>query len=378
MEKVIYYEPAGRIHSAHRELIKNPPEGYRFITGRGFLDGIVNNNLIFDKIRLQYLDRLMPLNYIKAKFDSLKKLPPEVDMIFAYNHLVFRKIPWIIHCEWAHIPIGRDLRFFPRYKKRVEEVLSLSYCKGIRTLTAMAKESILRNYDTTGFEDKIKVVPIAIKSVDYNRDYNRDNVNLLFVGSVNSPVDFDEKGAGDVIKVFRLLREEYKDLTLTMRARIPKNLHIEDVPGLTLINHILSKQELSQLFKDADIFVFPTHLAQNYVVVEAMSYGLPIVTSWIGSNCGEYIEDGITGFVLPQNNVSYFMDNLILTSETIYRHKLVELAHNDLEPLIETLTRLIESSELRERLGRNAKAEVDIGRFSIGYRNALLKEMFDA
>ena len=102
------------------------------------------------------------------------------------------------------------------------------------------------------------------------------------------------------------------------------------------------------------------------------------MTSWIGSNCGEYVEDGINGLVLPKNNVPYFMDNLILTSETIYRHKLVRLAHNDLEPLIETLTRLIESPKIRERLGRNAKAEVDIGRFSIGYRNALLKEMFDA
>jgi len=377
MKKIVYYEPAGRIHSAQWELINNPPEGYEFITGRGLLDGVVNNNFIFDKIRLQYLDRMMPLNYIKAKIDSMKKLSREVDMIFAYNHLVFRKIPWIIHIEWANVPIGRDLRFFPSYKERVEELLSSDYCKGITAWSAIAKESILRNYNTDGFSNKIRVVPIAVRHTEYVRDYNRDGVSLLFVGSINTPEDFDAKGATNAIKAFSILKAKYKDLTLTIRTRVPKNQHINDTLGLTIIDSILPKQELNRLFEDADIFVYPTHLAQCAVIVEAMSYGLPVVTSWIGSTCGEYVEDGVTGFVLPQNSTPYFVDNLMLTSETIHRHKLFKHTTNDTDILVSTLERLIVDAELRERVGRRAKAEVEGGRLSIDYRNRLLKEIFN-
>jgi len=373
VKKIVYYEPAGRIHSGQWDLINNPPEGYEFVTKK--ISPIVNNNFIFDKLRLQLLDRLMPLNLAKAKLDSLLSMP-EADMIYAYNHVVFRKIPWVVHCEWAHILVGRDLRFFPRYKERVEELLSSSYCKGIITLSTLARESILRNYDTTNFINKIEIIPTTVKHTNYNRNYNRDSVNLLFVGSINTPEDFNAKGAADVIKAFGILKTEHKSLKLTVRAKAPKN--IDGIPGLTIIDHIISKYELQQLFRDADIFVHPAHLPTGMAIIEAMSYGLPIVTSWMGSACGEYVKDGINGLVLSKNDVSYFTDNLMLTSETIHRHKLFKHATNDLDSLVSALEQLITNPNLRKRLGRNAKAEVDVGRFSIEHRNKLLKEMFDA
>lgn len=371
--KTIYYEPAGRIHSSQWELINNPPEGCEFVTKK--ISPIVSNGFVFDKLRPLVLDRLMPLNYVKARLDSLLSMP-EADMIYAYNHVVFREIPWVVQVEWAHILAGRDLKFFPKYKSRIEEKLSSKYCRGIITWTELAKESMLRNYDAEGFEDKIRVIPHAIRSSEYVRNYNCSSVGLLFVGSINTPKDFDAKGAMDVIKAFDILKAKHKDLTLTIRAEVPKNM--DDVPGLTIIDQILPKQELEHLFMNADMFVFTSHLAQNTVVVEAMNYGLPIVASWIGSTYEEYVEDDVNGLVLPKNDIPYFVDNLILASETIHRHKLMESAYNDLEPLVNALERLIASPSLRERLGRDAKAGVDSGKFSIEHRNKLLLEMFDA
>ena len=373
--KRVYYEPAGRIHSSQWELINNPPEGYEFVTKKA--SGIVGNDFIFDKLRLQYLDRMMPLNYVKAKLDSKQGILKH-DLIFAYNHLVFRKIPWVVLVEWANILIGRDLKFMPKYVHKVEEILSSDYCKGIITWSEIAKESILQNYNTAGFKDKIKVIPHAVKSVDIDRDYNHREIKLLFIGSANTPEDFDAKGARDVIKAFDALRAKFKGLKLTVRAKLPTDYKMGDIYGLTIIDHLVSRQELDFLFKDADIFVLPSHLCQEMILVEAMSYGLPVVTSWIGSTCGEYIEDGVTGFVLPKLNIPYFLRHNILTSETIHRHELIKLgqnSHNVVDSLVYALEQLIESPELRERLGRNGKAGVDSGQFSIEHRNKLLLEI---
>ena len=375
--KTIYYEPAGRIHSSQWELINNPPEGYKFVTKKP--NSIVGNDFIFDKLRLQYLDRMMPLNYIKAKLDSKLGIP-KADMTFAYNHLVFRDIPWVVLVEWANILVGRDLRFMPRYKKAVESALMSDNCRGILTWSLVARESMLVNYDIP--TDKVTVVPHALRSRAFDRSYNHSDIRLLFVGSTNTPEDFDAKGAMDVVEAFKALRAKYKGLKLTVRARIPKRHKLDGIDGLDIIESVLTKGELDSLFMDADIFVLPSHFCQEMVLVEAMSFGLPIVTSWIGSTCGEYVKDGITGFVLQRRqNMPYFIENMLLTSETIYRQKYIQSAQGDsntIDELVSTIGRLIEDSALRERVGRNAKEEVDSGRFSIEHRDKLLEGILNA
>lgn len=372
IEKIVYYEPAGKIHSSQWELINNPPEDYNFITTK--LSKVVSNNFIFDKVRLQLLDRLIPLNYVKAQLDSRKALPPNVDMIFAYNHLIFRNIPWVVLVEWAHILVGRDLRFLPKYRKKVERLLESNYCRGIITWSEIAKKSIMQNYHPVDFGHKLQVIPHAVRSKSIKRDYNQDSIKLLLIGSSNTPEDFTAKGADVLIESFKKLRSKYKNLKLTVRATIPKNL--ESTPGLTVIENIISDSKLDSLFRDADIFVLPSCFPQEMVLVEAMSYGLPVLTSWIGSTCGEYVKNNIDGSVLPRpSGVNYFVDNLILASETILRPKVIKSARVDVDILTKYLEELIENPKLREKLGKNAKNEVDKGIFSIEHRNKLLKEI---
>lgn len=373
-EKVIYYEPAGRIHSTQWELINNPPEGYRFVTKK--INFIIRNDFIFNRIRLQYLDRLMPLNYVKAKLDSKTRMP-EADMIFAYNHLVFRNIPWVVLVEWSNILIGRDLKFRDKYKKSVEKSLMSDNCKGIMTWSAIARDSILQDYNVP--KDKVTVIPHAVKSVEIHRDYdrNQDNPHLLFVGSVNTSEDFAAKGATDVIKAFGALRIKYRGLRLTVRAKTPKEWS-HPIDGLRVINRVLPRQELNSLFSDADIFILPSHLCQELVLVDAMNYGLPIITSWVGSTCGEYVENDLTGLVLSKPTFPYFTEDNMLLSETTHRPEIISDASKHMNTALElenTIDRLIADKGLRERLGKAAKTEVDNGRFSIEHRNKLLLEV---
>lgn len=61
-----------------------------------------------------------------------------------------------------------------------------------------------------------------------------------------------------------------------------------------------------EMFKNADIFVFPTHYANEcfpVVLLEAMQHRLPIVTTDEGG-IADIIEQGVNGFVCPRRDAS--------------------------------------------------------------------------
>ena len=386
MTKKIYFEPAGRVHSSQWELINYPPEGYQFITSQTFLDEkIVGSDLMFHKLRLQVLDRLMPLNLAKAWLDTfLRKIPSDIDLIYAYNHPVFRKKPWVVNVEWAHVLVGRDLRHLPRYKKSIEKLLSSDYCRKILTWTEVAKKSILLNFRCSDFEHKIEIMPPAVHGKDFVKDYGQDKVRLLFVGSANDPEDFEAKGGKEVLRTFAILNSKYNNLELVVRAKLPAYIRSEysGLQNLTLVEDVLPWELLEQEFKQADIFLFPSHLLHNTVVLEAMSYELPVVATEIGATNGEYVEDGVTGLVVASSRkLPYFLDNYILTSETIHRSQLIKAARNVESEVVDELVvktiLLIENPDLRKKMAKAARWEVEHGKFSIEERNNKLKKIFD-
>ena len=118
-------------------------------------------------------------------------------------------------------------------------------------------------------------------------------------------------------------------------------------------------------------------------VLDAMRWGLPTVTTDIGSSSEEFVKNEVTGLVVPSpKEIPYVIDNFILTSETTQYGKLIKAIrkhrHKTVDDLSEATGYLIENPEMREKLGVAAKQEVDYGRFSLTRRNDVLKEIFDA
>jgi glycosyltransferase involved in cell wall biosynthesis len=191
-------------------------------------------------------------------------------------------------------------------------------------------------------------------------------------------------GGKEALQAFTILNIKYSNLEMVIRAKLPSHIRSKyaGLTNLKVVEEILPWQLLEQEFKQADIFIFPSHLLHNTVVLEAMSYELPVVTTYIGASGGEYMEDSITGFVAASpEKMPYFLDNFILTSETIHRNWLVKSSQSvDPKVVDELVTKtglLIENPDLRRKMGKAARWEVDHGRFSIEKRNERLKRIFD-
>jgi len=385
--KKVYLDVAGRRHSLYKELVLYPPSGYRFITQDTSWDkafSAVSRANIFYSFQEKVLSKLIPVNLVKASLERFKKLPQGTDLTYATGHLVFRKEPWVVDLEFVTQLAGYNLKHFKRHRRFIERNLASEYCKKIICWTEAGKKSVLANMDCRGFEDKVEVVPLAVHTKNFIKDYSdKGNIKLLFVGSANIPGEFEYKGGNEVLEAFLLLREKYPNLELVIRSDIPRHIKAKytGLDNLRLIEGIIPWEQLEQEFKSADLFLFPSHSTPGLAILDAMGYELPVITTDVWANA-ELVSDGKTGFVVRKSEgVSYYVENFIPNWDYHPGSKFVKsIEATDpkvVEELVEKVSLLVESKELRRRMGRAGRWEIENGKFSLEKRNEKLKRIFD-
>jgi glycosyltransferase involved in cell wall biosynthesis len=158
-------------------------------------------------------------------------------------------------------------------------------------------------------------------------------VRVLFVGR-----EFQRKGGDLVLDACRRLRAEGADVRVTVVGprQAPATDEFIDFLGFLSKSVPADVATLRQAYHDADVFCLPTRREPfGIAVAEAMLTGLPVVASDL-SAIPEMVEDGVTGFLTPVD---------------------------DLDAITERLGRLVRDPALRERMGR-AAVERASARFS--------------
>jgi len=387
MVRKVLFESPGSIHPSQYNLIDYPPEGYEFIIGSktwsNFWGKILRSAMLHKAVRGSA--RVLPLSLTVPYFGGIVRGAQKADLIYSFNHLVFRKVPWVVFVEHVHFLVGFHVRVFWQFRKLVADTLASPYCKSILTWAEIVKKNVLYNLDSGGFDHKIEVVYPGVPKRDFVKPEDSDRVRILFVGSGRTPniADFHHKGGKEVLKMFTILAEKYHNIELVMRAKIPIELKstVTRYKNIKLIEETVPWKVLEQEFKSADILVHPTHDILNTAVLDAMSFGLPAVVTDI-YNYPEWITDGITGFLIRHaEDVPYLWGYYFPPGPTpigpVYVEKIKHLHLDVVRRLVGKVSILIEDESLRRRMGRAARQEVEEGKFSIQRRNARLKLIFD-
>lgn len=371
------------MHPAYRELISNPPEGYEFIVAEGAIESVSSriSKLNFSHRLMMGMYRIAPLPLIKSYLEGFfKKIPEGTDLTFSCGHLVFRKESWVIELGDVASPVGLYMKQLKRYRRVIERAFASAHCKRILCWTELTKRTVLSGLDCTEFEHKIQVVPRTVPSKDFTKSYNNDQIRLFFLGSAAIAGEFEMRGGREVLEAFTMLRRKYDNLELVVRSDIPRHVKKKylGLSGLKLIEEVISSKELEQLYRSADIFLFPGHYTAWLVILEAMSYELPVIAT--DADCSpELIEHGQNGFLIKKSELaSYWQETSSLPGYTAQFHKAVKTVDPKVvQELVEKTSILIENQELRRRLGRAGRWEVEHGKFSIKRRNEILKRIFD-
>ena len=147
-----------------------------------------------------------------------------------------------------------------------------------------------------------------------------------------------EKGGECLIRAFEKLSKEATDVALLIIGDGPERNKLEELcRNLRLHNVVFTgfvgRDNIAPYYLMSDVFVFPSirmrvHEEWGLVVNEAMSVGKPVIVSASVGCAYEVVEDGVTGYIIPDGNVN---------------------------ALYETMRKLICNDELRIRMGEEAR-----------------------
>ncbi|MFT4224757.1 glycosyltransferase family 4 protein [Dysgonomonas sp.] len=123
--------------------------------------------------------------------------------------------------------------------------------------------------------NKVNIVPYISSTLNDKYDNNPIEGRIIWVG--NDPV---RKGLVYCLRAINELKKEYPNIDFRVIGPIPSE--VAESPYFESLNFIgyLTKEELLNEYRLADMFVFPT-LAEGFAgsLLEAASYGVPIITT---------------------------------------------------------------------------------------------------
>lgn len=205
--------------------------------------------------------------------------------------------------------------------------------------------SRLAEHDARDFDSKkVVVVPNGIPDrlcIERTIRADRDLATILFLGTVS-----EEKGVGILLEALALLSKKeipFRCVIAGGFASSKEELKLKaKCARLNLDARVEWRGPVTgdakwECFRSADLFCFPTHYRTEgfpVVLLEAMMFSLPIVsTTWRA--IPEIVQEGKTGFLTPTQ---------------------------DARATAESLTKLLQDSNLRKSMGRSARS-----RFSANY-----------
>jgi glycosyltransferase involved in cell wall biosynthesis len=399
MKKVLLKGRAqsGPVHSLYRTLIEVPPDGYQIFTGKFTTMRKQQPQTGLNKKRqliYSFDKKLQSFSYLRNLWREVKTLlyigikktqsprplfESNPDLVYASQQLIFAKLRWVVDFEFANGLV--DYGDIKMGRKFVQKALASKYCKKIMPWSEWAKRTLLRSLDCTSFKEKIEVVHFGLETKNFFKKKDNDKLRLLFVGSTNlfNYLNFEWKGGFEVVEAFLELNKRYDDLELVVRSWVPPEIleKCSKNPNIKVLCSPLSDEELAHLYASSDIFIFPSYLNLGMVILEAMSYELPVVAPRI-YDVPEAVKEMETGILLDCPKLPLYLWN---GAPNHYdRNLLLGIRHVRpwrVKQVVEKTSLLVEDGSLRRKIGREARRLIECGEFSIKNRNEKLKRILD-
>ena len=129
------------------------------------------------------------------------------------------------------------------------------------------------------------------------------NFNILYLARIERA-----KGIYESIQVHRILEEKYRNIKLLIAGdgqeleNVRELIKRRNIKNIEILGYVEGKNK-RELFINSDIYLFPTSHGEGMPnsVLEAMAFGLPIITRRVGG-LKDFFVDGKMGFSTESNN----------------------------------------------------------------------------
>lgn len=171
--------------------------------------------------------------------------------------------------------------------------------------------------------------------------------HILFVGT-----DWRRKGGPELVEAFRRIRDKHPDAVLDIVGCSPD---IQE-QGVNIIGRV-PRDEIHRYMSQARMFVLPTiHEAFGIVLVEALHFGLPIVSTTVGA-VPEMVMHDVNGYLVQPGDIealAHALDGLLADdalaekfAEASYQHAANFSWEAAAETLVEKINMLLDHDRLQ-------------------------------
>lgn len=209
----------------------------------------------------------------------------------------------IVHFHGAEFDEFYNLESSKIQKKYIRYILDKSNL--IIALGSSWKKKI-KNYTNT----EIVVLSNAVE-VPSNNFYNLNNKNIVLLGRLEQ-----RKGTFDLLDIADNILHE--DLSFNLVLAGDGNLDVvkRKIEGLKFKNNVkilgwINKEQREELLKNTAIFVLPSYNeGMPMAILEAMSYGIPLVVSDVG-DIPYVVKEGENGYLIKAGDKKQLEDRLL-------------------------------------------------------------------
>lgn len=195
----------------------------------------------------------------------------------------------------------------PRIQFNLKQYSTYKRCSKIFCMSDWAKGQILESHPIeTNKIFKVGWGPIGLNLLNDNVDVNTKSQNVLFIGH-----EFYRKGVDLLRQSLPKVIREIPNVKYKIVGANTDNLKLEPHKNFELIGHIKDPIKIRNLYLSSSIFVLPHRFDRSpHVLIEAMSAGLPIITSNQGA-APEVVKEGINGFIIDVEDVNQLSEYII-------------------------------------------------------------------
>lgn len=383
MAKLIYFW--GGKHPIQETIMKTAPDGFKIFSNRQqsvyrtteeykFLHSNFKN-ILSTIYRLIKIPRIIPVNI-------------EADLIYTWSGVIpLTKRPWIVSLEFSSsfVHLNGDLIRDPVFYKRVMKFLCKNNCKFVMPYSDACKKSFINVYPEFFQEHPEKIQVVYPTTFKYEGKINRgsdDIFRILFIDR-----HFFDNGGRELLSAFNQIKDSYEvELYMITTAPPHHSVLFSEVlkkyskdPRIHFFPPIFPRKVLfKHFYSKSDVFILPSYIHfYGFVVLEAMSTGLPIITTDTFA-LPEIVETGFNGFIV--NSPIKFHNKLYLRTPKMrknYRKRILKGEIKEVtNQLRKKLIELIENKSLRKKFGKNSRGLIESGKFSIKKQKSVLKRIY--
>lgn len=235
----------------------------------------------------------------KAKKNGVITVVEAVNSHVEYQENILQEEHERLNLPWTPFPISEKERRLKEYDEADYILVPSEFVKRSFLEKGFLEQKLIKI--PFGFNNNINVAKAQVK---------QETFTVLYVGTISV-----RKGLRYLLEAFTKLDNLHKKLIVVGPTSKITGIENINIPENVHFTGVLKGKDLDKMYREADIFCLPT-LEEGLALVlgEALSYGLPIITT-TNSGGNDLIEDGVEGFIVPIRDAEAIHHKLELLSK---------------------------------------------------------------